>query len=167
MEVLTISLKNIVLVHWLLTIWACFISWLPTSYVLANVSALAVGVWAIAQKDSIDAILMFLIGLAVTILTDIVHFALYYAAAEIQYKSVAPDLFRFSGGLAITSLMLKPVSCLYAYHVYRVRGGENNFSFRFPWITRNREYQTFDHQDQPGSSANNQAEGGKPGPSPC
>lgn len=37
---------------------ACLISWLPTSYVLGNLSVLAVGVWAIAQRDSIDAVLM-------------------------------------------------------------------------------------------------------------
>uniref|UniRef100_A0A8C1Q9A9 Angiotensin II receptor-associated protein n=1 Tax=Cyprinus carpio TaxID=7962 RepID=A0A8C1Q9A9_CYPCA len=154
MEIPTISLKSIVLVHWLLTIWACLISWLPTSYVLGNMGALAVGVWAIAQRDSIDAALMFLIGLAVTILTDIVHFALYYAAAEIQYKGVAPALFRFSGGLAITSLMFKPVSCLYIYQIYRVRGGEYNVNFGFPCITRNRDsYQSIDHPDQSGTSA--------------
>ncbi len=56
--------------------------------------------------------LQFLIGLAVTILTDIVHFGLYYAVGEIQYKGSATDLFRFSGGMAILSLLLKPVSCL-------------------------------------------------------
>uniref|UniRef100_A0A672MW50 Angiotensin II receptor-associated protein n=1 Tax=Sinocyclocheilus grahami TaxID=75366 RepID=A0A672MW50_SINGR len=122
-------LQAIVLVHWLLTVWACLITWLPTSYVLGNMSALAVGVWAIAQRDSIDAVLMFLIGLAVTILTDIVHFGLYYAAGEIQYKSVALDLFRFSGGMAILSLLLKPVSCFFVYQMYRERGGEYNVNF--------------------------------------
>jgi len=37
---------------------ACSFPWLPTSYVLGNVSVLAVGVWAIAQRDSIDAVLL-------------------------------------------------------------------------------------------------------------
>ncbi len=37
---------------------ACLFPWLNTSYVLGNVSVLAVGVWAIAQRDSIDAVLM-------------------------------------------------------------------------------------------------------------
>ncbi len=37
---------------------ACLIAWLPTSYVLANMSVFAVGVWAIAQRDSLDAVLM-------------------------------------------------------------------------------------------------------------
>lgn len=33
-------------------------AWLPVSYSFANFSVLAVGVWAIAQRDSIDAVLM-------------------------------------------------------------------------------------------------------------
>ncbi|XP_043108710.1 type-1 angiotensin II receptor-associated protein [Puntigrus tetrazona] len=165
MEIPAINLKAIVLVHWLLTVWACFISWLPTSYVLGNMSVLAVGVWAIAQRDSIDAVLMFLIGLAVTILTDIVHFGLYYAVGEIQYKNL--PLFHFSGGMAIMSLLLKPVSCFFVYQMYRERGGEYNVNFGFPRITRNRDaYQSIDHQEQSGISAStyNQAEAGKPGP---
>ncbi|XP_026076553.1 type-1 angiotensin II receptor-associated protein isoform X1 [Carassius auratus] len=165
MEIPAINLKAIVLAHWLLTLWACSFPWLPTSYALGNMSVLAVGVWAIAQRDSIDAVLMFLIGLAVTILTDIVHFGLYYAIAE-RGKT---DLFRFCGGMAILNLLLKPVSCFFVYQMYRERGGEYNVNFGFPKITRNRDaYESIDHQDQSGSSASsyNQAEGGKPGPSP-
>ncbi|KTG47638.1 hypothetical protein cypCar_00010226 [Cyprinus carpio] len=167
MEIPAINLKAIVLAHWLLTLWACSIPWLPTSYVLGNLSVLAVGVWAIAQRDSIDAVLMFLIGLAVTILTDIVHFGLYYADAESRFEKT-PDFFRFCGGMAILSLLLKPVSCVFVYQMYRERGGEYNVNFGFPKITQNRDaYQSIDHQDQSGSSASsyNQAEGGKPGSS--
>lgn len=32
--------------------------WLPLSFAWGNFSVLAVGVWAIAQRDSIDAVLM-------------------------------------------------------------------------------------------------------------
>ncbi|XP_059385030.1 type-1 angiotensin II receptor-associated protein isoform X2 [Carassius carassius] len=125
MEIPAINLKAIVLAHWLLTLWACSFPWLPTSYVLGNMSVLAVGVWAIAQRDSIDAVLMFLIGLALTILTDIVHFGLYYANAE----GGKTDLFRFCGGMAILNLLLKPVSCVFVYQMYRERGGEYNVNF--------------------------------------
>ncbi|KAK7119709.1 hypothetical protein R3I94_021515 [Phoxinus phoxinus] len=162
MEIPAISLKAIVLVHWILTVWACLFPLLPTSYVLGNVSVLAVGVWAIAQRDSIDAVLLFLIGLAVTILTDIVHFGLYYVAT-----ANLPDLFRFSAGMAILSLVLKPFSCFFIYQMYRERGGEYNINFGIPTIARNRDaYQSIDHQDQSGSSASTpgQAEEGKNGP---
>ncbi|XP_077058938.1 type-1 angiotensin II receptor-associated protein isoform X2 [Siphateles boraxobius] len=124
MEIPAISLKAIVLVHWILTVWACLFPWLPTSYVLGNVSVLAVGVWAIAQRDSIDAVLLFLIGLAMTILTDIVNLGLYYLTPPNSL-----DLFRFSAGMAILSLVLKPVSCFFVYQMYHERGGEYNINF--------------------------------------
>lgn len=62
-----------------------------------------------------------------TILTDIVHFGLFYADSEVS-------LFRFSGGMAILSLLLKPVSCFFVYQMYRERGGEYNVNFG-KWVT--------------------------------
>ncbi|XP_048680987.1 type-1 angiotensin II receptor-associated protein isoform X5 [Caretta caretta] len=56
MEVPAVNLKAIVLVHWLLTTWGCL--GLPPSYAWGNFTVLAVGVWAIAQRESIDAIIM-------------------------------------------------------------------------------------------------------------
>lgn len=38
-------------------------AWLPVSFAWGNFSVLAVGVWAIAQRDSIDAVLM--VGLCI------------------------------------------------------------------------------------------------------
>ncbi|RXN09242.1 di-N-acetylchitobiase [Labeo rohita] len=73
--------------------------------------------------------LKFLIGLAVTILTDIVHLGLYYTTGEFIHKGATRDLFRFSGGMAILSLLLKPVSCFFVYQMYRERGGEYNVNF--------------------------------------
>lgn len=63
-----------------------------------------------------------------TILTDIVHFGLYYADAESRFEKT-PDFFRFCGGMAILSLLLKPVSCVFVYQMYRERGGEYNVNF--------------------------------------
>ncbi|KAM3878247.1 type-1 angiotensin II receptor-associated protein [Diretmus argenteus] len=149
MEVPAINLKAIVLVHWLLTVWGSM-AWLPSSFSWGNFSILAVGVWAIAQRDSIDAVLMFLIGMVVTILTDIIHFGIYYEESE----GGSRDLFRFSAGMAILSLLLKPVSCFFVYQMYRERGGEYNVNLGFPTVTRNRDaYQSIDQQDQSASSA--------------
>ncbi|XP_056591358.1 type-1 angiotensin II receptor-associated protein isoform X2 [Triplophysa dalaica] len=129
MEIPAISLKAIVLVHWLLTVWACLTPWLPYSFILGNLSVLALGVWAIAQRDSIDAVVMFLMGLAVTILTDIVHIGVYYTPSESLYERTLRDAFRFSVGMAILSLLLKPVSCFFVYQMYRERGGDYNVNF--------------------------------------
>ncbi|XP_037387970.1 type-1 angiotensin II receptor-associated protein [Pygocentrus nattereri] len=160
MEIPAINLKAIVLVHWLLTVWGCM-AWLSHSYVWGNFSVLAVGVWAIAQRDSVDAVLMFLIGMTLTILTDIIHFGIYYPAIE---SLGASDTFRFSAGMAILSLILKPLSCFFVYQMYRERGGDYNINFGFPTVTRNRDaYQSIDQQDQSSAAKPfNQAEDQKP-----
>ncbi|KAM7422038.1 hypothetical protein PAMA_010225 [Pampus argenteus] len=163
MEIPAINLKAIVLVHWLLTVWG-HMAWLPNSFAWGNISVLAIGVWAIAQRDSIDAVLMFLIGLSVTILTDIIHFGIYYPLNDFAAER-GRDVFRFSAGMAILSLLLKPASCFFVYQMYRERGGDYNVNFGFPSVSRNREaYQSIDQQDESSSPANpfNQAEESKP-----
>ncbi|XP_062263836.1 type-1 angiotensin II receptor-associated protein isoform X2 [Platichthys flesus] len=163
MEIPAINLKAIVLVHWLLTVWGCM-AWLPTSFAWGNFSVLAVGVWAIAQRDSIDAVLMFLVGMTLTILTDIIHFGIYYDLND-SLPLRAKDLFHFSAGMAILNLLLKPVTCFFVYQMYRERGGDYNVNFGFPSVSRTRDaYQSIDQQDESSAPANhfNQAEEGKP-----
>ncbi|XP_037303880.1 type-1 angiotensin II receptor-associated protein isoform X1 [Pungitius pungitius] len=160
MEIPAINLKAIVLVHWLLTVWGCM-SLLPVSFAWGNFTVLAVGVWAIAQRDSVDAVLMFLMGMAVTVLTDIVHFGIFYPLLELSNE----NRFRFSAGMAILSLLLKPASCFFVYQMYRERGGDYNVNFGFPSVSRNREaYQSIDQQDESSGPANpfNQAQDTKP-----
>ncbi|XP_073323579.1 type-1 angiotensin II receptor-associated protein isoform X2 [Pagrus major] len=129
MEIPAINLKAIVLVHWLFTIWGSMV-WLPPSFAWGNFSVLAVGLWAIAQRDSIDAVLMFLMGMVVTILTDIVHFGIFYPVNDFATEA-RRDVFRFSAGMAILNLLLKPVSCFFVYQMYRERGGDYNVNFDF------------------------------------
>ncbi|XP_016048025.1 type-1 angiotensin II receptor-associated protein [Erinaceus europaeus] len=116
MELPAVSLKTILLVHWLLTIWGCIV--FQGAYAWANFTILALGVWATAQRDSVDAISMFLGGLATTIFLDIVHISIFYPQSSLT------DTGRFSAGMAILSLLLKPFSCCLVYHMYRERGGE-------------------------------------------
>ncbi|KAG6936419.1 angiotensin II receptor associated protein [Chelydra serpentina] len=143
MEVPAVNLKAIVLVHWLLTTWGCL--GLPSSYTWGNFTVLAVGVWAIAQRDSIDAIIMFLIGLLITILMDIINISIFYPRG-----SSLTDLQRFDAGMAIFSLLLKPVSCLFVYQMYRERGGEYVVNLGFFSVARDRSsYQSIDQQDVP------------------
>ncbi|XP_072888057.1 type-1 angiotensin II receptor-associated protein isoform X3 [Hemitrygon akajei] len=94
-------------------------------YIWSNYAVLAIGVWAIAQRDSIDAIFMYLVGTITTILLDIIHIAIKYEQFAAVYSSNAQrDQFRFSVGMAILSLLLKPVSCLFVYQMYKQRGGD-------------------------------------------
>ncbi|XP_078803920.1 type-1 angiotensin II receptor-associated protein isoform X1 [Oryzias latipes] len=134
---------------------ACM-AWPSLSFMWGNFSVLAVGVWAIAQRDSVDAVLMFLVGITVTILTDIIHFGVYFSPGLFD-----SSVFRFSAGMAILNLLLKPVSCFFVYQMYRERGGEYSVNFGFPSVSRNREaYQSIDQQDESSSPPNpfNQAQ---------
>nr|XP_013009624.1 type-1 angiotensin II receptor-associated protein isoform X1 [Cavia porcellus] len=119
MELPAVNLKVILLVHWLLTTWGSIVFGGPYSW--ANFTILALGVWAVAQRDSVDAISMFLGGLLATILLDIIHISIFY-----QWNVVSATG-RFSAGMAILSLLLKPLSCFLVHHMYRERGGELHF----------------------------------------
>lgn len=63
-------------------------------------------------------VLQFLGGLATTIFLDIIHISIFYPRDSLS------DTGRFSAGMAILSLLLKPFSCCLVYHMYRERGGE-------------------------------------------
>ncbi|XP_074704072.1 type-1 angiotensin II receptor-associated protein isoform X2 [Strix aluco] len=145
MELPAVNLKAIILVHWLLTVWGCMNYMFPDSYAWGNFSVLAVGIWAIVQRDSLDAIMMFLTGLLLTILTDIIHVSVFYPS-----NNNLTDAKRFSIGMAIFSLLLKPVSCYLVYRMYRERGGEYTFNIGVTRAGRDRStYESIDQQDAP------------------
>lgn len=72
--------------------------------------------------------LQFLVGMVVTILTDIIHFGIYYPISDLAAER-GRDVFRFSAGMAILNLLIKPVSCFFVYQMYRERGGDYNVNF--------------------------------------
>lgn len=65
------------------------------------------------------SVLQFLGGLAATVFLDIVHLSVFYQRTGFS------DTQRFGAGMAILSLLLKPLSCCFVYHMYRERGGEH------------------------------------------
>ncbi|KAM8789247.1 type-1 angiotensin II receptor-associated protein isoform 2-T2 [Rhynchonycteris naso] len=142
MELPAVNLKVIILVHWLLTAWGCLE--FSNSYAWANFTILALGVWAVAQRDSIDAISMFLSGLVATILLDIIYIGIFYPRGNLT------DTNRFGAGMAILSLLLKPFSCGLVYHMYRERGGEFLLHAGFLGPSQQRSaYQTIDSPEAP------------------
>ncbi|XP_068014544.1 type-1 angiotensin II receptor-associated protein [Melanerpes formicivorus] len=145
MELPAVSLKVIIMVHWLLTVWGCMNYMFPASYAWGNFSVLAVGIWAIVQRDSLDAITMFLFGLLLTIVTDIIHICLFYPS-----NKDLTDLKRFSVGMVIFSFLLKPVSCYLVYQMCRERGGDCTFNIDVSSAGRDRStYEPIDQQDAP------------------
>ncbi|XP_037674681.1 type-1 angiotensin II receptor-associated protein [Choloepus didactylus] len=139
-----VNLKVILLVHWLLTTWGCIAFSGP--YAWANFSVLALGVWAVAQRDSVDAISMFLGGLMATIVLDIIHISIFYPRLTVS------DPGRFGSNMAILSLLLKPFSCCLVYHMYRARGGELPRAGVFGTSQERGGYQTIDSPEAPTDS---------------
>jgi len=116
-----VSLKIVVSVHFILTIWGDQINWLPPTYLFCNLLVLAVGVWAIASTENQDASQLFLFGMLFTILHDIIIFSIAYTPVDSSH-------FRFCVGMAILSLILKPLSCLLIFQNHRSRGGAPGWS---------------------------------------
>ncbi|XP_010626445.1 type-1 angiotensin II receptor-associated protein isoform X2 [Fukomys damarensis] len=87
---------------------------------------------------------MFLGGLLATILLDIIHISVFYP------RSSMSDTARFSAGMAVLSLLLKPFSCCLVHHMYRERGGEPHFHSDFLGPSRERSaYQTIESTERP------------------
>ncbi|XP_052573912.1 type-1 angiotensin II receptor-associated protein isoform X2 [Peromyscus californicus insignis] len=86
----------------------------------------------------------FLGGLVATIFLDIIYISIFYSS----FATV--DTGRFSAGMAIFSLLLKPFSCCFIYHMHRERGGE--LPLRPDFFGPSHEhsaYQTIDTPDSP------------------
>uniref|UniRef100_UPI00295462DC type-1 angiotensin II receptor-associated protein n=1 Tax=Panthera onca TaxID=9690 RepID=UPI00295462DC len=89
-------------------------------------------------------VLQFLGGLAATIFLDIVHISIFYQRTGFS------DTERFGAGMAILSLLLKPLSCCFVYHMYRERGGELLLHIGFLGPSQERsDYQTIDSSEAP------------------
>uniref|UniRef100_A0A8B9DX52 Angiotensin II receptor associated protein n=1 Tax=Anser cygnoides TaxID=8845 RepID=A0A8B9DX52_ANSCY len=139
---LSLDIVDAKLVMYKLLAQGCMNYLFPASYAWGNFSILAVGIWAVVQRDSLDAIMMFLTGLLLTVLTDIIHVCVFYPSND-----YLTDVKRFSIGMAIFSLLLKPASCYFVYQMYRERGGEYAFnigrmlkgSILYSWIMPEKE----------------------------
>ncbi|XP_023047734.1 type-1 angiotensin II receptor-associated protein isoform X2 [Piliocolobus tephrosceles] len=87
---------------------------------------------------------LFLGGLLATIFLDIVHISIFYPRTSLT------DTGRFGVGMAILSLLLKPLSCCFVYHMYRERGGELLVHTGFLGPSQDRSaYQTIDSAEAP------------------
>ncbi|XP_066838406.1 type-1 angiotensin II receptor-associated protein isoform X3 [Anser cygnoides] len=75
------------------------------------------------HSGTLAAYSVFLTGLLLTVLTDIIHVCVFYPSND-----YLTDVKRFSIGMAIFSLLLKPASCYFVYQMYRERGGEYAFN---------------------------------------
>jgi hypothetical protein len=157
-----VVLRVIVVVHFILTVWAsmseCLFGSAGISYVYMHCFILAVGLWAIICPESADAIFMFLLLLVVSILMDIIFIGIYATLGQNRCDATAAsnptasfvNTYRFSLGMSILNLLLKPLTSFIVYRLYQDRTGQTHF----PQITvanqlRTGGYSNIDQQQQP------------------
>lgn len=142
-------LTVIVIVHFILTVWASMPqAFLPFSYIYMNAFVLAFGVWGIIKQESTDAISMFLILKAFSIVQDIIFLGIYQPRAYKNYEVLDRlSEYRFALGMSIVNLLLKPVSCFLLYRIYQDRGGIYD-TFTIPGLST-RPGGTYENIDQP------------------
>lgn len=137
------ALKVIVIVHLVLASWA-MISFQGSAYLFMNSFLLAVGLWAIIAQDSIDAVFMFFMLNVLSILMDIIFISIYASATSDNSGS-----YKFSLGMAILNLIIRPLSSFILYRLYQDRTGELQFPQYPAFEDSNRGYSTIDQPVYP------------------
>lgn len=79
------------------------------------------------DRESVEAIFLYLCGTMVSILLDIINIASFYALVSASDSS----LYKFSAAMAIIHLIAKPFECIILYHMYKERGGEYGINIGF------------------------------------
>ncbi|EDV23952.1 expressed hypothetical protein [Trichoplax adhaerens] len=123
-----VPLKVLILIDFLLVVWGAEYPWLPASYLFGNFTVIALGIWSIIDEKNPDGPHMMLLTLTITILQDIIMVAVRYPV--IAYKIGGTAEFRFSAGMAILNIILKPFYCFVIYGHLTARGGSLLASFQ-------------------------------------
>ncbi|GAB1607930.1 type-1 angiotensin II receptor-associated protein-like [Argonauta hians] len=146
------TLKVIVIVHFILTLWASMPGeFLPISYTYMNAFILAFGVWGMVNQESAEPISTFLILNLFSIIQDIIFLGLYQPLGYLAYSTTDFfGTFNFAFGMSIVNLILKPVSCYLLYRIYVDRGGVSD-TFTIPGLAAGHcgPGGTYENIDQP------------------
>ncbi|KAL5013209.1 hypothetical protein ScPMuIL_007479 [Solemya velum] len=153
------TLKVIVVVHFILSLWAGQIfGFLPSSYLYMNWFILMIGVWAIAVPDSTEPVFMFLGLHLFSIIQDIIFLGIYQPRANLYFEESnslgrsGRDEYRFCLGMCILNLLIKPVTAFLLFRIYQERGGESgslNFSGVRNFPAFGTQHGTYENIDQP------------------
>ncbi|XP_064642835.1 type-1 angiotensin II receptor-associated protein-like isoform X3 [Lineus longissimus] len=164
------SLKVILVVHFVLTVWASMTEgYLPTAYIYMNLFTLAFGAYGIINQENSEAIFMFLLLQVLGIILDIVMIGVHQPFANQRFENILQNTdmrneYRFSLGMSIVNLLLKPFTSFIVYRIYQERGGSYG-DFGIPGIpglggssSGGPGYENIDRQ----SSGNNSVETAEP-----
>ncbi|XP_071944450.1 type-1 angiotensin II receptor-associated protein-like [Antedon mediterranea] len=114
-----VPLKAVVIIHFVLTIWASQSGFLPDAYLIMNITIIFCGLWAIAHSESIDSIQMYLFLHVISIAMDIIFLAVFFDTPYKDSSSV-----KFSKTMSIINLLVKPLSSFILLVHFRNRGGQ-------------------------------------------
>ncbi|XP_076087468.1 type-1 angiotensin II receptor-associated protein-like [Mytilus galloprovincialis] len=138
MESSKLLLKITVIIHFILTVWATTSSFLPDSYIYMNLFVLLIGIFSIVHNESSEAVFMFLVLHCFTIVQDMIFLGIYQPIAdetvEVPHqRDSVKNRYRFSLGMCITNLIIKPVTAFFLYKVWQERQGNTvNLPFNIP-----------------------------------
>ncbi|XP_074654454.1 type-1 angiotensin II receptor-associated protein-like isoform X1 [Tubulanus polymorphus] len=123
------SLKVIFVVHFVLTVFSSMsIHYLPPAYSYMNLFVLAFGAYAILYPEHVESVAMFLLLSTISVVLDVIFIAIYQprSHAIVEVDIVAQSIkneYRFSLGMSIVNLIIKPFTCFVLYRVHQERGG--------------------------------------------
>ncbi|XP_071109492.1 type-1 angiotensin II receptor-associated protein-like isoform X1 [Haliotis cracherodii] len=133
------TLKIIFVAHFVLTFWGSMSGALmPAAYLYLNAFVLAFGFWAIVNPESPEPVMMYLIMHAISVVQDIVLLGIYaprgYDLSRATRNQGTIDEYRFSLGMAIVDLLIKPVTGFLLFRILRSRSGEYS-EFTIPGVS--------------------------------
>ncbi|XP_041377228.1 type-1 angiotensin II receptor-associated protein-like [Gigantopelta aegis] len=103
--------------------------YLPPTYLYMNGFMLAFGFWGIVNTESSQPILMFLVLLVFSVIQDCIFIGIYqprgYDTVETRpVKASIRNEFRFSLGMSIVNLLIKPVTGFLLFRIMKSRDGD-------------------------------------------
>jgi len=116
MEIPNAPLKGVFFTHFILSVWAMQSSDLPLSYAVYNVVLLVVLLWALHARESEEPLFMGLVINGASVLLDIITIVLYFPDSGYGRS-------KFSIGMAIVLLVLRPITCVVIHRIRLERTG--------------------------------------------
>ncbi|XP_049846515.1 type-1 angiotensin II receptor-associated protein-like isoform X1 [Schistocerca gregaria] len=138
LNIINNPLKVIFIIHFILSTWALQGDWCPDSYFFYSLLFFIALFWAIKDKESSDATEMALMLNVLCIALDIVILIIYFPSSSrvsfkrnFQHHMVWASGEKFSSGMAVLNLLVRPVTAIALYRLHGDRSGNTN---TFPGI---------------------------------
>ncbi|XP_054153019.1 type-1 angiotensin II receptor-associated protein-like [Oppia nitens] len=119
-------LKAVFLGHFMLISWCLVGSWLPNSFLFYNTFFMICLLWSMHARDNHEPLLLAILINILSIVIDAISIGIYYEPNHAPW-------FGFSLFMAITNLLLRPITSLVMLRVFNERSGRYS-TFGFPGL---------------------------------